>query len=84
MILDEHSMRLIAVGASVAANCHECLETNLACAKECGADADEISQAIWVGKMVRKGAASKMDELIASLVKINHIPPSNTGCACES
>jgi alkylhydroperoxidase/carboxymuconolactone decarboxylase family protein YurZ len=84
MKLDEHSMRLIAVGASVAANCHECLETNLACAKECGADADEISQAIWVGKMIRKGAASKMDELIARLVQTNLIPSINSNCACES
>jgi AhpD family alkylhydroperoxidase len=62
MKLDEHAMRLIAIGASVAANCQVCLDTNLARAKECGADTDEITQAIWVGRMVRKSAASKMDE----------------------
>ncbi len=83
MKLDEHSMRLIAIGASVAANCQECLETNLRRAKECGADTDEISQAIWVGRMVRKGAASKMDEFIANLIQTAPTPSINTDCSCE-
>ncbi len=84
MKLDEHTMRLIAIGASVAANCQPCLETNLECAKECGADADEISQAIWVGRMVRKGAALKMDEYIPSLIQtaLSQVPKKD--CGCES
>lgn len=69
MTLDEHYMRLIAVGASVSANCQPCLEINLARARECGADENELAQAIWVGRMVRKGAASKMDEFAPTLVK---------------
>ncbi len=83
MKLDEHDMRLIAIGASVAANCQGCLESNLARAKECGADADEITQAIWVGRMVRKGAASKMDDLIS--VSCTPAPRSvtNADCSCE-
>lgn len=84
MKLDEHFMRLIAVGASVAANCQPCLETNLARARECGADEAELAQAIWVGKMVRKGAASKMDDFASDLVKRE---PQNTqaaDCKCES
>ena len=56
MKLDEHIMRLIAIGASVAGNCQPCLEINLARARECGADEPEIAQAIWVGRMVRRGA----------------------------
>jgi AhpD family alkylhydroperoxidase len=83
MKLDEHMMRLIAVGASVAANCQPCLEINLACAQECGADADELAQAIWVGRMVRKGAASKMDEFIPSLVKPTTAPITATDANCE-
>lgn len=84
MKLDERGMRLIAVGASVAANCQACLETNLARAKECGADEDEIAQAIWVGRMIRKGTASKMDEYIGSLIQA--VPDLGLGadCDCES
>jgi AhpD family alkylhydroperoxidase len=61
MQLDERTMRLIAVGASITANCQSCLQTNLAKARENGSDEQEIAEAIWVGKMVRKGAAAKMD-----------------------
>ena len=85
MKLDERMMRLIAVGASIAANCQPCLQTNAAKALESGASEQEIAEAIWVGKMVRRGAASKMDEFAASLNQ--GIPPtpdlSNEGCGCK-
>lgn len=84
MKLDEHYMRLIAVGASVACNCQPCLEINLNRAKECGADEPEIVQAVWVGRMVRKGATIKMDEFIPSLIQTAPIPLTDAGCGCES
>ncbi len=84
MKLDEHHMRLIAIGASIACNCQPCLEINIARARECGAGENELAQAIWVGKMVRKGAASKMDELIPSLIQPAPIPAADTDCSCES
>ena len=84
MKLDERMMRLIAVGASITANCQPCLQTNVAKALESGANEGEIAEAIWVGKMVRRGAASKMDEFAASL---NQAVPltasfSDEGCKC--
>jgi len=39
MKLDNHTLALIAVGASVSANCQPCLERNLRTALKCGADA---------------------------------------------
>jgi AhpD family alkylhydroperoxidase len=80
MKLDEHYMRLIAVGDSVAANCQQCLEINLARARDCGADDDELAQAVWVGRMVRKCAASKLDEFASNLLK----PTTKADCSCES
>ena len=84
MKLDEHYMRLIAIGASVANNCLPCLEINLAKARECGADEIEITQAIWVGRMVRKGAASKMDDFTTSLVRpvSTPAPVGENECGC--
>ncbi len=83
MKLDEHYMRLIAVGASVAANCQECLKTNLARAKECGADESELSQAIWVGRMIRRGAASMMDEYAGKLVDQDLLVKAMQDCGCH-
>jgi len=62
--MDVKIKELIAVGASVTANCKPCLEYHVAKAKENGAADEEIAEAIAVAKMVRQGAASKMDEFI--------------------
>ncbi len=60
---------LIAIGASVTANCQPCLEYHVAKARENGAEEEEIKEAIAVGKTVRKGAAGKMDQYAAKIFK---------------
>ena len=67
MNLDNRILELIAVGASVAANCQPCLDYNVGKALEFGADRQQIAEAIEVGKRVRQGAASKMDKFVLSL-----------------
>jgi len=63
-MIDEHIKELIAVGASISANCHPCVKYHTAKARELKINDAEIQQAIDVGKMVRKGAASQMDKLL--------------------
>ncbi len=86
MKLDDRTIRLIAVGASITANCQPCLEVNFTKALENGADQQEIVEAIEIGKMVRKGAASKMDQFASSVS--NAISSSAVGmgggCECDS
>ncbi len=67
-MLNENIQELIAIGASVSANCHPCMKYHTAKARELKIDEAEIQQAIDVGKMVRKGAAGQMDELIEELL----------------
>jgi AhpD family alkylhydroperoxidase len=84
MILDERTLRLIAIGASISANCEACLLTNAEKAKTNGASEIEIAEAIWVGSLVRRGAASKMDRVATRVNKTN--PSSqkvlNDNCEC--
>jgi len=68
-VLNENIKELIAIGASVSANCHPCVKYHVAKAREMKIDESEIHQAIDVGKMVRKGAAGQMDELISEIRK---------------
>ena len=75
---------LIAVGASVTANCQPCLEFHVAKARQHGAGAREISTAIAVGKTVRKGAAAKMDEFADSLVESPAVASTCTATGCET
>lgn len=86
MKLDDRTLRLIAVGASITANCQPCLQINAAKALECGASEQELAEAIGVGKMVRKGAASKMDAFGVSLKQMAPLAasPSNGACGCSS
>jgi len=85
MKLDNRIVELIAIGASVTANCQPCLQYHVDKALESGANDTEIAQAIEVAKMVRKGASAKMDKF-ASTISITE--PSNAGasaggCGCS-
>ena len=78
MKLDYRIRELIAVGASVGANCHSCLEYHFGKAREQGVPDDEIAEAIEVGKLVRKGAQGKMDKLAIDLLHETGVPSRST------
>ena len=86
MKLDRRILRLIAVGASIAANCQSCLQTNATEALKEGVNEQEIAEAIEVGKKVRQGTASKMDKFIANKQQMTLLTatPSTEGCECNS
>jgi AhpD family alkylhydroperoxidase len=69
-MLESVIKELIAIGASVSANCHPCVKYHTAKAREMKIDEAEIQQSNDVGKMVRKGAANQMDGLIEELLPI--------------
>jgi len=84
--MDNRIKELIAVGASVTANCQPCLQYHVNKALESGADEQEITAAVEVAKIVRKGAIAKMDKFVLSL---NPVAPSVAGasneeCGCGS
>ncbi len=86
MKLDNRIAELVAVGASITAYCQPCLQYHVKKASESGADEQEIADAVEIGRMVRKGASSKMDKFAASL---NQAVPSaageaDQGCGCSS
>ncbi len=76
MALDDRIKELIAVGASVTANCHPCLKYHVREAFASGACADEVAEAVEMGRMVRRGAARKLDELAATLTEGPPADPS--------
>ncbi len=63
---DSRQKELIAIGASVACNCHPCVQFHLRKAQELHIESKRIRLAVEVGKMVRKGAADQMDEALHS------------------
>ncbi|MBI5445465.1 MAG: carboxymuconolactone decarboxylase family protein [Deltaproteobacteria bacterium] len=65
MGLDPKIKSLICVGSSITANCQPCLKIHAEKARENGAADAEIREAVALGKSVRKGSATKMDEFTA-------------------
>jgi AhpD family alkylhydroperoxidase len=86
MKLDTRIKELIAVGASVTANCQPCLQYHVSKARESGADEEEIAVAIAVAKAVRKGAAAKMDDFAAGIGASPALAEcgANRGCGCSA
>lgn len=82
MKLDNQILALIAVGASVTANCQPCLEHNAATATKCGANAEQIAEAVRIGRLVREGAASKLDKFAAGLGYVAAQAKAGEGCEC--
>jgi AhpD family alkylhydroperoxidase len=58
---------LIAVGAAVTANCQPCLRTAVSEAQVAGLQDKEILEAVQIGRLVRRGAMGKMDQLASTL-----------------
>ncbi len=70
---------LIAVGASVTANCQPCLRTAVSQAQSAKVERKEILEAIQIGRLVRRGANGKMD-VLASTLTGNNISSSEAEC----
>ncbi len=88
MKFDNRTTELIALGASVAANCQSCVEYHGRKTAECGIDRDEVAQAVEIGRAVRKGAAAKVDQAADGLLQKDTAasaaagagPTSDVGC----
>ena len=79
-MLEPKIKELIAIGSSVACNCHPCIKYHTNKARELNIDSESIRQAIEVGKMVRKGAAGEMDKLLSELSSDSG--KTNSACGC--
>ncbi len=68
--MDEQTKELVAIGASVAANCYPCMKHHLAKCEDLGVAAAEIRAAAKVGMMVNRGAASNTRKFVAELLGV--------------
>ncbi len=87
MPLDNATTELVAIGASIAANCQSCVEYHVRKARDAGIDRQQIAQAIDVGRTVRQGAATKTDNVAAGLLDGAPAPTETggqprRGCGC--
>lgn len=80
-MLNEKTFELIAVGATITANCQPCLEFHVRKAREAGASEAEIAEAIDAGQEVRAGASARMDRYAGELAGVQP-KRATAGCGC--
>ena len=82
MELNEKVKELVAVGASITANCQPCLQYHVEKALASGADSGEVKAAIEVGRQVRKGASAKMDQFSSGMKETAPVPMDEKKSVC--
>ncbi len=84
--MDEKTKLLIAIGAAVACNCQPCLDHLHDLAPLSSATSQELQEAINIGKTVRNGAGSAMEDFASSLFgtgnSAQEVKKSDYGCGC--
>jgi len=82
--MDDKRKELIAVGASAAVNCRPCMEYHLNLAREAGVSAEETDDALEIGLMVNRGAASGtkkyVEDLKSGVAEKESMNVSGSGC----
>lgn len=81
MEMNDRIRELIAVGASITANCQPCFQIHVEKALTFGACPEEVAAAIEIGNRVRQGAAAKMDAFSSNLHAAS--PPAAGGVVME-
>lgn len=82
--MDAKTRELVAVAASVAGGCQDCLRHHVAQARRYGASDAELGEAIDTAKAIRLTVAMGMDGLGAELLGSAELAvvPAGGGCDC--
>lgn|GEM_PF-1440400 len=68
MKINDTVRELIAIGASITANCQPSLKFHVEKALAAGAEVREVTEAIKIGNRVRKWATARMDDVSVSVL----------------
>ena len=86
-LLSEDIRELIAIGASIAANCEPCFRAHYKKAKDAGVSKEEMLEAVAVGDGVKNASAKNIlnlaDRYLAGKSSLNMIDDSSADASCE-
>ena len=81
--MDSKTKELIAIGASITANCIPCVDFHIAKAKEYGATDKELIIASKIGLHIKNGADKKTSDHVAAQLSQFHEEKVDDICQCE-
>jgi AhpD family alkylhydroperoxidase len=74
MKLDDKTVKLVGLGASIAANCQPCTEYHLKVARDYGITNEEIDEVISIAYIVKKNASKFLADFAKKLLSGETIP----------
>lgn len=80
--MDARTKELVAIAASLTANCQTCLEYHLAKARQLGADDREVQESINIARIVRKVVAEKTDAFLSVVSSNDAAKPELPSKSC--
>jgi AhpD family alkylhydroperoxidase len=80
--MDAKTRELVAVAASLAGACHDCLRRHVAEARRCGAGDAEIREALGIGRAVRLAVSLDTDALAEALLASPELAVVSADCGC--
>ncbi len=82
--MDAKTRELVAVAASMAGGCEDCLKQHVAAARRVGACAEELHEAVDIGRAVALRVKLGFDALAETLLQEEELVVVSTGCGCGS
>jgi len=82
--LDDRTRELVAVAASMAGGCQECLKQHVAAARRLGVPSDQLHEAVNLGRAVQLHVKLGMDSLAQAVLQDGELAVVSVDCGCGS
>ena len=80
--MDDKTRELVAVAASMAGGCQDCLKQHAAAARRRGVSADQLHEAVNIGRAVQLHVKLGMDALAQAVLQDGDLAVVSADCGC--
>lgn len=80
--MDAETRELVAVAASMAGGCEDCLKQHVAEARRVGVRAEELREAVNIGRALALRVKLHFDALAETLLQEEELVVVSSGCGC--
>ena len=80
--MDDRTRELVAVAASMAGSCQDCLKQHVAAARRLGVPSDQLEEAVNIGRAVQLQVKLGMDALAQAVLQDGDLAVVSAGCGC--
>ena len=80
--MDDRTRELVAVAASMAGGCQDCLKQHVAAARRLGVPSDQLHEAVNIGRAVQLHVKLGMDSLAQAVLEDDELAVVSADCGC--